>query len=95
MKDELRKKNSITLFGNGERISNFIRKDLLIKKVLFFIKNENYGIFNIGDKNLTYKEFAENIISECGNENSKILLTTQGLKSKVYINTGKYNRLVQ
>ncbi len=93
MKNELNKTNKITVFGNGERVSNFIHKDLLINNVLFFIQNEYSGIFNIGDKNLSYKEFANYIISKFGNINSEIIFNTKGLKVKPYIKLDKFNNV--
>lgn len=93
MKNELSKTNKISVYGNGERVSNFIHKDLLIKKVLFFLRNDCNGIFNIGDKNLTYKEFAEYVISKFGNIDSEIILHPGGGKSKLYIKMDKFNCL--
>jgi len=93
MKDELSRTNEITVYANGERVSNFIHKDLLINKVLFFIENDCNGIFNIGDKNLTYKEFADYVISQFGDMNSKIIIHSDGVKSKLYIKMDKFNCL--
>jgi len=93
MKKELLENNKITVYGNGERVSNFIHKDLLLQKVLFFIKNEHEGVFNIGDKNFSYKEFAEYVRNIFGNQNSEILFKSEGLKSKCYINLDKFNSL--
>ncbi len=93
MKDELNQTNKITVYGDGKRVSNFIHKDILINKVLFFIYNDNHGIFNIGDKNLSYKKFAQNIINKFGNKNSKILFNPNGLQSRVFINIEKLNNL--
>lgn len=93
MKYELSKTNCISVYGNGERVSNFIHKDILIEKVLVFVENDFEGIFNIGDKNLTYKEFAEYVIREFGDNNSKITLNQNGAKSKLYIKMNKFNSL--
>lgn len=93
MKKELMTTNTVTVFGNGERVSNFIHKDVLIKKVLFLIEQDYSGVFNIGDENLSYKEYASNIISLFGNKESQILFNENGLKSKCYINLDKFNSL--
>lgn len=93
MKKELEETNKITVYGNGERISNFIHKNLLIKYVIFFIKNEYYGVFNIGDKNISYKELAYSIIKQYGNKNSKIIFIEDGSKSKFYLNLNKLNSI--
>jgi len=93
MKDELSRTNNITVYANGERVSNFIHKDLLISKVSLLIENDCTGIFNIGDKNLTYKEFANYVISQFGNINSKVIIHPNGSKSKLFINMDKFNSL--
>jgi len=95
MKNELLKTNKITVYGNGERVSNFIHKDLLIKKIIFFIEKEYYGVFNIGDKNLSYKEFADKIIKQFGNKDSEIKYITNGMKSRSIILLDKFNELVK
>ena len=92
MKEELENSNQITVFGNGERVSNFISKSLLIEKILFFIDNNKSGIFNIGDKNMTYKDFASYVISVFGNNESTIVLNQKGLRTKSYINLDKFNK---
>lgn len=93
MKKELKEENQITVYGNGERVSNFIHKDKLIQKVVLFIKNDIYGIFNIGKDNLSYNDFARDVINKFGNNESKIISIDKGLKEKVYINVDKLNNL--
>ncbi|MDF1874437.1 NAD(P)-dependent oxidoreductase [Sulfurimonas sp. SAG-AH-194-I05] len=93
MKKELQEFNTITVYGNGKRVSNFMHKKVLMQKILFFVNNNVFGIFNVGDENLTYKEFAQKIIKEFGDSKSKILFNVNGLKSKCYIDTEKLNQL--
>jgi nucleoside-diphosphate-sugar epimerase len=88
--NELRTQNTITLWGNGERSSNFISVEYLLSQidhilVEFGIK----GTFNIGQKNMTYLELANQIVEVYGNEKSRIVLIDKGVKSKVYIDCNK------
>lgn len=79
--EELKEKNTITVFANGERESNFIyvsRLAVIIDKV---IKKGLNGVFNCGDFQQNYLEFAEKFISENGDSKSKIILVEKGSKT--------------
>lgn len=94
MKDELKRKNTITVFGNGERTSNFISIKYLINKINVVIENiKAKGIFNVGQYNISYTELAEMIIKENGDDLSKIILNKNGVKSKVIIDSSKIDKL--
>lgn len=95
MKDELLSKNQITVWSNGERVSNFIQIDKVIDAIHFFITHkDNAGIYNLGGKNLSYKDLALELISAYGNEKSEIILIDKGIKSKCFINTKKIDQLL-
>lgn len=90
MKDELRRNNAITVFGNGERISNFISIAYCVDKIDTIIKNNKVqGTFNLGERNLSYYGLAEMIIKEFGNSSSEIILNEKGVRSKVIIDSSK------
>lgn len=94
MKSQLLRENKITVYGNGERVSNFISIEYLIKKMNFLIhKDHLVGTYNIGEKNLSYLELAKMIILEYGNNSSLIEQIPEGLKSKVYIDTSKISNI--
>jgi nucleoside-diphosphate-sugar epimerase len=95
MKKELKEKNTITVFGNGERQSNFIHIDKLLKIVNYFIENNICGIYNIGDEPLSYLQLAQKIIDENGNNNSIIIKKPEGLKSKFHFNISKINEIIK
>ena len=63
MKNELLRDNAITVFGKGERISNFLSIDYLVENINKILKNDNIqGTFNLGEKNLSYYNLAEMIM---------------------------------
>lgn len=94
MKEELKKNNTITVYGEGERISNFVSIPYLIKKMDQLIySNDVEGTFNLGEKNISYYQLAETIIRQFGNDSSEIILKTNGLRSKVMIDSSKINEL--
>ncbi len=95
MLDELKEKNSITAFSNGERVSNFVPIDKVVKAIKFFLGSLNYtGAYNLGGENLTYKELAQQLINQFGNQNSNLILLDRGVKSKFYLNTEKLDHLL-
>lgn len=94
MKEELEKSNEITVFGNGERISNFVSIKYLLKKMGQIIQNKGIeGTFNLGEKNMSYYDLASMIIEEYGNTSSTIKLLEQGIKSQVIVDSSKVNNL--
>jgi len=97
MKKELKENNQITVYGNGERTSSFIHLTTLIDVTKFFINldSENMsGIFNVGENNFSYKEFAELIVAKFGDDASQIILHTAGSKMKFLLNSDKLKRFM-
>lgn len=87
---ELTDYNQITVWGNGERVSNFISIEYLIENIIQIInKNLPSGTYNLGNKNISYYELAQLIISLYGNNSSKIITIEKGIKSKVFIDSHK------
>jgi len=94
MKNEMLNDNKITVWGMGERVMNFIQIDKLAELVeIFCLENWN-GIFNVGDKNYTFKELVEKIAKDAG-LNPEIILVDKGLKTKVLINCDKLNNYIK
>jgi|TARA_B100001964_G_C14239316_1_gene604153 nucleoside-diphosphate-sugar epimerase len=93
MKKELKSINSITVFGNGLRISNFIHIDRL-KNYMDFILSQNLkGVYNIGDENISYLNLAKKIIKDDGNKKSIIFKINEGNRNKFILNTNKFNKI--
>jgi nucleoside-diphosphate-sugar epimerase len=87
---ELTDNNQITVWGNGERVSNFISIEYLIEIIIQIInKNLPPGTYNLGNKNISYYELAQLIISLYGNNSTKIITIEKGIKSKVFIESHK------
>lgn len=90
---ELRENNTITVFGNGERISNFINIDDVVKSIQAVLEKPKAGTYNLGcHENVSYLEIAEDIVSGLGNDSSKIILKDKGIKAEVKINTEKFEK---
>lgn len=94
MEKELNDHNQISVYGNGKRVSNFIEIGELLKKVSLIINSNIEGIFNVGDKNLSYQDLALQIIQNHGNDESKISLVDEGISAQCNINCGKFNQWI-
>jgi nucleoside-diphosphate-sugar epimerase len=91
---ELKEKNTITVFGNGERVIPQIEINQLSKIINKFIKNPHEGVFNIAKENLSLITIAERIIKNKGNSESKLILEKKGNRNKFYLNLNKVNKIV-
>jgi nucleoside-diphosphate-sugar epimerase len=93
MLDELKKDNSITVFGNGERVSGFITIEFLIQTIDKILAKKNMsGLYNMGERNMSYTELAEGIIKKYGNRSSTIAYKEEGSRSKVEIDFSKLKK---
>jgi len=89
MRKELEEKNTITVYGNGERQSCFIEVGNLVKTVDHLMQREVEGVFNVGDDNMSYFNLAEKIIEKYGNNGSVIIKKSQGHQEKFNLDTSK------
>ena len=89
MENEMKQNNQITVWSNGERVSNFVEIEYVLKTIMHFIKKSHSGLFNVGGENLSYKQLAEKVISTNQVEHVVVKLVNKGVISKVYINSDK------
>ncbi len=94
MQAELAKTKRITVFGNGERVSNFISVQKLLEIIDLFLDRDTEGIFNVGDEQISYLEIANRIIERNGNDPSCVICKEEGSKSKFYLDTTKLKSLL-
>ncbi|TRZ96021.1 NAD(P)-dependent oxidoreductase [bacterium] len=94
MLKELREKNTITVFGNGKRLSNFINIDKLNKIISVFIEKDYPGVYNVGEENLSYLKLAERLIKKYGKKESKIIKMASGSKAKFFLDTSKLRKIL-
>ena len=95
MLKELKENNKITVYGNGERYSNFIHIKKLIKVIHFVIKKNIVGIYNIGDENISYYSLAKKLINQYGNKKSTIKTIAEGNKEKFIFDISKINQILK
>jgi nucleoside-diphosphate-sugar epimerase len=89
MRKELEEKNSITVYGNGERQSCFIEIKKLVETVDYFLENNVDGVYNVGDENISYFSLAEKVIAQFGNNKSNIIQKSMGSKEKFNLDSSK------
>ena len=95
MEAEMLTEGKISVWGNGERVSNFVFIDDVLTTIEHFINFPSPGIFNVGGKNLNYLELAELVTKMHNKAGVKILKVDKGVKAKVYINSDKLINLLK
>ena len=93
MLKELKDTNRITLYGNGERVSNFIEINKLVSIIDLFINKNAEGIYNVGDENISYYDLAKKLIANYGDKSSTIKKNNEGRKEKFFVDTSKLEEL--
>lgn len=73
-KNELREKNKITIWGNGERTFPQLSLSYLNSILLNLIKSQQLGTYNIAEENISLFKLAERYIKKNGNNKSEIII---------------------
>ena len=94
MEAEMIKERKISVWGNGERVSNFVSIDEVIRAIKYFIDYPSTGAFNVGGENLSYYQLAAKVIKMNNQEGIDIIRVNKGVASKVYINSDKLQNLM-
>ena len=94
MEAEMFANKKITVWGNGERVSNFVSIDRVLSAIYYFVKSPLPGLFNVGGENISYFKLAEKVISMNQQQKIKIVRLEKGVKSKVYVNSDKLDNLI-
>jgi nucleoside-diphosphate-sugar epimerase len=82
LEKEIEEKNTITVFGNGERLLNLISIETLIRYVTFIIKNQYIGKLNIGEETISILDLAKRISIQKGNQHTQIIVKENGNRNK-------------
>lgn len=86
-------KDSLTLFGNGERISNFIHIDDVCKAIATVLGSPKAGIYNLGcHHNISYLSLARKIAAAMNKGPTNISLSPRGVTAKVEIACNKFEK---
>lgn len=94
MKGLIIENNSVEIYGEGKRISNFISIDKVCRIIFKLVDSLVLeGIYNVGDKNLTYLEVAQKLVEKWGNPDTQIILKQEGIRSQFILNVNKINCL--
>ncbi|MCO6499797.1 MAG: NAD(P)-dependent oxidoreductase [Vicingus serpentipes] len=94
-KEEILLKNSITLYANGIREANFIYSDFLSNSILINVVSKGIeGVYNVGQFQSSYLNFAKKFVSENGNNETKINLVEKGNTSKIEYDCSKIQAVI-
>ncbi|MCR5591995.1 MAG: NAD(P)-dependent oxidoreductase [Lachnospiraceae bacterium] len=96
MIESVRRDNKIEVYGDGERISCFIPVEKACEAAVFALVDTSLsGIYNVGDKNMSYLQLAEEICKRYGDGNTKIVKISSGKRSQFFLDTGKWDRYLK
>uniref|UniRef100_UPI00404871C1 NAD-dependent epimerase/dehydratase family protein n=1 Tax=Algoriphagus sp. TaxID=1872435 RepID=UPI00404871C1 len=93
MIDEIKKKNEVAVFGNGERVLNLVEVNNLCTYIAGYILQPVSGVINVCDLQITLGELARNLVSEYGNAETRIYVETRGNKSRFRVNADKLQKI--
>ncbi|WP_026915711.1 NAD-dependent epimerase/dehydratase family protein [Christiangramia portivictoriae] len=82
---ELKAKNTITIFGNGERMIPQVSISYLVEKVSFIIQNKPVGIKNLVEENILLQDYAKRLVDKFGNEKSTLIFVEKGNRQKFQV----------
>lgn len=92
MENEMKEHHKITVWSNGERVSNFVSVDYVIAVIRHFLHHPINDTFNTGGENLSYTELAQKIIKLNGYSNVEICPVNKGVLAKIFINSDKLKK---
>jgi len=87
--DEINGSNSITVFANGNRESNFLYTSDLCKIIDKAISNCLNGIYNVGKEQKNYLFLAKEFVLKYGNIDTKINIIEKGTPTKFVLDCSK------
>lgn len=87
MEREMHEKNSITIFGNGERLINFVSVKRASEIIKLFVLGHYKGVFNLGDECMSIESIAKRITFK--KKNVHIIKLNNGNKNKFKLNFEK------
>mgnify|MGYP006165388409 CR=1 FL=1 len=82
--NELKEKNKITIWGNGERSFPQISIEYLNSILLNIIENRITGTCNLAEENISLIDLAKNYIQLYGDTNSEIIFNTKYNNNNVF-----------
>lgn len=86
MIQEIRDKNTVSVYGLGERITNFIHINDVVSTFKYIWRSPKAGVYNLGgDWHWDMNSWADHIIKAYGNSQTKKILLPQGSRIKQYI----------
>ena len=84
LENELKEKNKITIWGNGERSFPQISIKYLNYILLNLIENRVTGTYNLAEENISLVDLAKNYVHLCGDNNSEIIFNTKYNNNNVF-----------
>lgn len=71
--NEIKEKNTITIYGYGKRLINFTSRESILQKIEKAIENKSEGVFNVIDQTVSINDLAQKAKELYGNNNTSII----------------------
>ncbi|MBF0386257.1 MAG: NAD(P)-dependent oxidoreductase [Candidatus Omnitrophica bacterium] len=92
MMREWREKGAITVYGNGERVTNFIHVRDVVEAFVRVLAAPKQGVFNIAaSRHWSFFELAQMIIGSMGSKEMRIILEPKGSRVQQRIDATRFN----
>lgn len=93
-KEELQNNNSITVFGSMQRALNFISINYLCHVIEKIIQNPIKGIFNTGEKQISYYNLAIQVAKDLNYTDAEIIIKRPEMDVNFDIDTKKLEKAI-
>ncbi|GFK94841.1 ADP-L-glycero-D-manno-heptose-6-epimerase [Fundidesulfovibrio magnetotacticus] len=88
---EWRETGRVTLFGRGERVSNFVHARDVARGLAAVLDAPRAGTFNMGcARNLSYLEVGRLVLSALGAGEEALVLEERGIRARAAISTARF-----
>ncbi len=88
---ELAEHNTVTVFGDGERVSNFIHADDVAAALLAVLAAPRAGTYNLGcHESMRYDEVAAAVVAGAGNAASRLVRVSRGCRAAAILSTARF-----
>lgn len=88
---ELAEKNAVTVFGDGERVSNFIHVADVAEALAAVLAAPRAGTYNVGrHESPRYGEVARAVIAAAGNDATRLIHVSRGSRAQARLSTARF-----
>ena len=96
MIDSIKNNHYVEVYGNGERVSNFVSVEKVCEAISIAISDDKVsGIYNVGGENITYMQLAQMLVDKYGDSDTHIIPVDKGSRAKFVLCTDKWDNYIR